>query len=315
MVRMLIKKIKHSIYIALICLGFWANAQAKVVVFACEPEWAALAQEIGGDLLSVTTATHAKQDPHHIEARPSLIAQARKADLVVGTGAELEDGWLPMILQKANNPKILKNQPGYLMMADFVTLKKHPQLKSTANHIDRSQGDVHAAGNPHIQLDPRLYLVFSKVLAERLSQIDPQKKAVYQTNYVQFNKKWEAKLRHWAQLAEPLKNMKIVVYHDNWVYLNDWLGLNQVTTLEPKPGVPPSAAYLKTVLSTIMQTGGVKAILHTPFEPVDAVNWLNQKTSIRVIALPFTVGGNTESKELAGFFDNIMQQLLLGIKT
>ncbi len=297
-------------FAVLACLGLMTSVQAKVVILACEPEWAALAQEVGGSLVSVTSATHAKQDPHHIEARPSLIAAARKADLVIGTGAELEDGWLPMVLQKANQQKILKGQQGNLMFADFISLKKQHEFDLSAPKIDRAMGDIHVAGNPHIQLDPRNYLVASKVLAERLSQLDPDGAAFYQKNYQAFNQQWKIKMANWEQLAKPLKGMKVVVYHDNWEYLNDWLGLVQVTTLEPKPGIPPSAAYLKSVLLKTKETN-IKAILRTPYEPLEAAKWLNQKTGIPVIELPFTVGGNAQAKDLEGLFDNTIQQLLL----
>ncbi len=312
---MLINKIKRGICFGLVCLGFLGfaiNVQAKVIVFACEPEWAALAEEVGGAYISVTSATHAKQDPHHIEARPSLIASARKANLVIGTGAELEDGWLPMVLQKANNAKILKGQAGYLMFADFVSLKKHKHSETTGR-VDRAMGDIHASGNPHIQLDPRVFLIASRVLAQRLGQLDLAHAAIYQENYLVFKKKWENKLQQWAKLTASLKGMKIVAYHDNWVYLNDWLGLEQITTLEPKPGIPPSAAYLKTVLLKTQQSD-IKAILRTPYEPLDAVKWLSQKTGIPVVELPFTVGGNSQAKTLAAMFDDTLQQLLLRLK-
>lgn len=306
-------KISIVFFVLFACFGWITPIQAKVIILACEPEWAALAEEIGGNLVSVTSATHAKQDPHHIEARPSLIAAARKADLVIGTGAELEDGWLPMVLQKANQAKIFKGQLGYLMFADFVSLKKHHEYDLSATRIDRSMGDIHASGNPHIQLDARVYLTASKVLAKRLEQIDPDKAEFYQKNYHAFTQKWEAKIAHWEKIAEPLKGKKIIVYHDNWVYLNDWLGLVQITTLEPKPGIPPSAAYLKSVLSKTQQVE-VKGILRTPYEPQDAAKWLNQKTGIPIIELPFTVGGNSQAKDLAGLFDDTIQQLLSRLK-
>ena len=290
----------------MVYMGVFSVVQAKVVILACEPEWAALAHEIGADKVTIISATHAKQDPHHVEARPSLIAAARKADLVVGTGAELESGWLPMVIQKANNSKIVKGQPGYVMFAESFSLKKNPEHMKT---IDRAMGDIHAAGNPHIQLEPRLYLEASKVLMQRLSQIDALHGPLYQQNYLIFKKKWEDNLQRWAQASQPLKGMKIIVYHDNWIYLNDWLGLVQVTTLEPKPGVPPSAGYLKSVLLKTKKEQ-IKAILHTPYEPVDAAKWLHQKTGIPVVELPFTVGASKETQDLTGLFDHTIQLLL-----
>ena len=122
---------------------------AALRVFACEPEWGALAQELGGDLVDVSVATTALQDPHQIQAKPSLIARARNADLVVCTGAELEIGWLPVLLQQSGNAKVQPGQPGNFAAADYVRKLEVP------TQLDRSQGDVHAAGNPHIQTDPR----------------------------------------------------------------------------------------------------------------------------------------------------------------
>ena len=303
-----INQLKKIGLILVIYISVITAAQAKLVILACEPEWAVLAHEIGKNLVSVTSATHAKQNPHYIEARPSLIAAARKANLVIGTGAELEDGWLPVVLQKANQPKIHKGQMGYLMFSDFIELQN--SAASLESSIDRAMGDIHAAGNPHIQLDPRIYLVASKILAERLGQLDVNNAVFYQKNYLAFKQKWENKLRLWAIQAQPLKGMKIVVYHDNWVYLNHWLGLDQVTTLEPKPGVPPSAAYLKTVLLKT-QKEKAQVILRTTYDPIEATKWLHQKTGVPVLELAFTVGGNDQSKDLFELFDDIVKQLLL----
>lgn len=149
-------------------------AQAAVKIFACEPEWGALAQELGGNLVDVTVATTALQDPHHIQARPSLIARARNADLVVCTGAELEIGWLPILLQQSGNAKVQAGQPGNFAAADHVRKLEIP------GQIDRSQGDVHATGNPHIHTDPRNIAKVATALGLRLAQIDPGHASQYE---------------------------------------------------------------------------------------------------------------------------------------
>src|SRR5258708_18743026 len=148
-------------------------AQAALSVLATVPEWGALVQELGGDKVKVNVATTALQDPHHVEARPSLIARARGADLVVATGAELEIGWLPLVLQQAGNPKVQPGQPGYFEAATFVALLGKPA------RLDRAEGDVHPAGDPHIQTDPRNIARVAAALAERLAQVDPADAASY----------------------------------------------------------------------------------------------------------------------------------------
>lgn len=291
----------------LLCgLLFSIAANASLKVLACEPEWAALVNTLGGEYVSVTSATTALQDPHQIEARPSLTALARRADLIVCTGADLEGGWLPMVQQKANNPHIQKGQQGYFMAADYVTLLDVP----STTMLDRIHGDVHADGNPHIQLDPRNYLPIAKALSARLRQLDPQHAAHYESQYQAFKNDWEMALLTWQKQAKTLQNMSIVVYHPSWVYLNAWLGLNQVSTLEPKPGVPPSASHLSTVFAQVDQQN-IKAIICSPFESQKAATWLSKKADIPVVVLPFTVGGTKDATDLKALFDVTLQQLAM----
>jgi len=294
--------ISRKIVLTLCGLGLSFPAFANLNVFACEPEWAALVKSLGGEHVKVTQATTALQDPHQIEARPSLTAKARTADLLVCTGADLEDGWLPMIQQKANNPKILKGQLGYFMAADYVKLLDIPAK------LDRIHGDVHADGNPHIQLDPLNYLPIAKALSARLVQLDPPHAKTYETNYQAFKKDWESALIKWEQQAKGLATMSIVVHHHSWVYLNDWLGLKQVSTLEPKPGIPPSASHLGDVYAQV-NAEDIKAIICSPFESQNAAKWLSHKTDIPVVVLPFTVGGSKDATNLKALFDVTLAQL------
>ena len=138
--------LKHPLAVLLLATAMPATAALNI--FACEPEWGALAKELGGDKASIYVATTALQDPHRIEARPSLIARARTADLVVCTGAELEIGWMPLVQRQSGNARIQAGQPGYFEAASQLVLIEIPQ------RVDRSMGDVHAAGNPHVHLDP-----------------------------------------------------------------------------------------------------------------------------------------------------------------
>ncbi len=283
-----------------------AVTQAALRILACEPEWGALAQELGGDAVTVYTATTAQQDPHYIQARPSLIAQARRADLVVCTGAELETGWLPLVLRRAGNPKVQTGTDGYFATTDFVTLLEKPQ------RLDRAEGDVHASGNPHIQLDPRNILRVAEALSPRLAKLDSQHADQYVQRLNTFRQRWQAAMAGWEQQAAPLKGMPVVVYHRSWSYLNHWLGLDQLDELEPKPGVPPTSAHLAEVLEK-MKTQPARAVIRAPYQDQRPVEWLHEHTGIPMLELPFTVGGNPQAGDLFGLFDSTVQ-LLLGVQ-
>src|SRR5438105_3254952 len=179
-------------------------AHATLRILACEPEWGALAGALGGDLVDVAVATSALQDPHQIQAKPSLIARMRSADLVVCTGAELEIGWLPVLLQQSGNPKVLPGQPGNFEAARFVRLLEIP------TSVDRSQGDVHAAGNPHIQTDPRNIAAVATGLTARLQQVDAAHAGEYQQRGADFAQKWQQAMTRWSAQAAPLRGVPVV---------------------------------------------------------------------------------------------------------
>lgn len=282
-------------------------AKAAVNIFACEPEWGALASEIGGDAVIVYVASTGRQDPHQIQARPSLIARARNADLVFCTGAELEVGWMPVVLRQAANGKIQPGSPGYLEAASVVAMKEIPQ------HLDRAEGDVHAAGNPHIQTDPRNFLPVADLLAARLSEIDPPNGALYKTRHDAFVTKWREAIQRWETEAAPLKGMPIAVQHKSWIYLLDWLGMKDAVALEPKPGVPPSSGYLTEVLATV-KARPVKMTIRAAYEDDRPSQWLEQNAGVPMIELPFTVGGSDKAKDLFSLFDETIDHLVKGVR-
>jgi len=290
------------IFIALLT-ALPALAQAALNVFACEPEWGALARELGGDTVKVYTATTAMQDPHRIEARPSLIAQMRRANLVVCTGAELEVGWLPLLQRESGNADVQPGRPGYFEATRYVTLLDKPAL------IDRSQGDVHAAGNPHIQTDPRNIARVGEALAKRLAEIDPDNAALYQARWKAFSVRWDAAIAHWQAQAVPLRDMPVVVQHKSFTYLINWLGLREVATLEPKPGIEPSVGYLAEVAAHL-KTTPAKAVLRATYQNPRASEWLADRVDIPAVALPFTVGGAPGTEDLMGLFDVTLADLL-----
>jgi zinc/manganese transport system substrate-binding protein len=278
-------------------------AHAAFRIFACEPEWGALAQELGGSLVEVSVATSALQDPHQIQAKPSLIARARNADLVVCTGAELEIGWLPVLLQQSGNAKVQPGQPGNFAAADFVKKLEIP------GQVDRSQGDVHAAGNPHIQTDPRNIALVATALAARLQQVDPAHASEYAQRQAAFADRWKQAMTRWTASAAPLKGVSVVSQHKGFAYLYDWLGLKEVAVLEPKPGVEPSPSHLQEVLSTLKGTPA-RMVIFAAYQDPRPSEWLSTNASIPAVKLPFTVGGADGAKDLFGLFDDTVARLL-----
>lgn len=300
------KKWFALVLLALPALGMLSQpAAAGIRAFACEPEWGALLKELGGDQVSVYTATTAFQDPHHIQARPSLIAKLRRADLLVCTGAQLEIGWLPMLIRQAGNDKVQPGQPGNFAATDHVTTLEKPVS------VDRAQGDVHPGGNPHIQGDPRRMVQVAKALADTLAQIDAAHADDYAARYADFDKRWQAALQRWDQQGAPLRGVKVVVHHKAWVYLLDWLGMEAVASLEAKPGVPPSAGHLSRVLAQLKQQPA-KMVIRAAYQEGRADEWLAERANIPAVALPFTVGGSDAAGDLFGLYDDTLAQLLKG---
>ena len=290
-------------FLASLMLAVGAPAAAALNIFACEPEWGALARELGGDKASIYVATTALQDPHRIEARPSLIARARTADLVVCTGAELEIGWMPLVQRQSGNARIQAGQPGYFEAVSQLALIEIPQ------RVDRSMGDVHAAGNPHVHLDPSNIARVAAALAERMAQLDPGDAAQYRARARAFLERWQQASARWKKEGAPLKGMPIVVYHKDMTYLIRWLGLREVGALEPKPGVPPTASHLSELL-TRLGRDPAQAVVRAAYADPRAAQWLSERAKIPALMLPFTVGGSERAKDLYGLFDDTLSRLL-----
>jgi zinc/manganese transport system substrate-binding protein len=292
------------VLVAVLALGVFP-AHAALSILATVPEWGALAQEIGGDKVKVSVATTPLQDPHHVEARPSLIARARGADLVVATGAELEVGWLPLVLQQAGNSKVQPGQRGYFEATSAVPLLGKPQK------LDRAEGDVHPFGDPHVQTDPRNIARVAEALAARMAELDAANAAYYRDRLKSFSGRWSAAIARWQQQAAPLKGAPVVVQHKAFTYLIAWLGLREVAALEPKPGIEPTTAHLSEVLA-LLQKEPAKMVLRAAYQGDQASQWLAQRTKINVVTLPFTVGGTEGAKDLFGLFDDTVKRLVDG---
>ncbi|UHQ19525.1 zinc ABC transporter substrate-binding protein [Lysobacter sp. KIS68-7] len=277
-------------------------AFAKPKIFACEPEWGALVTELAGDKVDLSVGTNALQDVHQIEAKPSLIAKVRQADMIVCTGSELEVGWLPQLLKQSGNSRVSSGN-GYFMASEQVPTLERPTA------LDRANGDIHPRGNPHVQLDPYRVLKIAKALEPRLATLDPANAATYQQRLNDFTTRWQAAIKRWEAKAAPLKGKKIVVHHISWVYLNTWLGLQQIGALEPKPGVPPTSGHLSSLIATT-KSAGTYAIITAAYQDSKPANWLSERTGVPVVVLPYTVGGDAQSKDLFGLYDSTIDKLL-----
>ena len=293
---------KLILWMIVVATAISAPVQAKLRVFACEPEWGSLLTELAGDAIDIDVATSALQDVHVVEARPSLIAKMRKADLLVCSGAQLEIGWLPQLLRQAGNAKVSSGAGNFMAASQVTTLDKPAS-------VDRSAGDVHPDGNPHVQLDPHRVLAIAKALSARLGELDAANAATYQQRLGDFETRWQAAIKRWEAKAAPLKGKAVVVHHSAWIYLLQWLGMHEIGSLEPKPGVPPTSAHLSSLID-VTKSGGAIAIISAAYQDSKPAEWLSGRTGVRSLVLPFTVGGDAQAKDLFGLYDSTIDKLL-----
>lgn len=297
---------KRSIFVVLAMFACAAvlplPAQAALRVLATTPEWAALTRELGGDKVDVYAATSAFQDVHRVDAKPSLVARARNADLVVAAGAQLEIGWLPILLRESGNARIQPGNPGYFEADSYLQLLEVPAL------VDRSMGDVHPQGNPHAHLDARNVAIVATALTARLKLVDPSDAAYFDARGTDFQSRWKAAIARWQAQAAPLKGVPVVVIHRDQAYLCHWLGMVEVAAIEPKPGVPPSSSYLAELV-TKLSAAPPKMILRNAYNDSKAVDWLAERIHVPVVLLPYSVGGTPGAGDLFKLFDDTINRL------
>jgi zinc/manganese transport system substrate-binding protein len=293
--------------LALLVISVSMPSQAAIRVLATTADWGALTTELGGERVDVYTATTAMQDVHRVEAKPSLVARARTADLLVANGADIEAGWLPVLLQESSNARIQRGAPGYFEAASAVTLVEVP------SKLDRAMGDIHPFGNPHIQLDPRNVAAVAKALTAKLAAIDPAGADYYAARGGDFGRRWTEAMSRWQVKVAPLKDVPVVIMHRDQVYLCRWLGMRELASIEPKPGLPPSAGYLGQLVTKLTATPP-KLILVNAYNDPKAAKWLSERVHAPVVVLPYSVGGSPGAKDLFGLFDDTIGKLLGGVQ-
>jgi len=278
-------------------------AHAALKVLATTPDWGALTTELGGDRVNVYVATTALQDVHRVEAKPSLVARARSADLVVATGAELEIGWLPVLIQESGNSRIQPGAAGYFEATSALRLLEVP------SKLDRAMGDIHPLGNPQVQLDPHNIAAVAHALTAKLSALEPAQAAYYAARGKDFDTRWAEAIKRWEAKAAPLRGVSVVIMHRDQAYLCHWLGLNEVASIEPKPGVPPTASYLGQLVDKL-SAAPPKFILLNAYNDAKPATWLSSRVKSPAVVLPFSVGGSPAAKDLFGLFDDTLDKLL-----
>jgi zinc/manganese transport system substrate-binding protein len=251
-------------FIGIIGMLFALGAHAKLNVVATTPDLAAIAREIGGDKIELTTLARPTEDPHFVDAKPSFIVKLNRADVLIEGGAELEIGWLPALLQQARNAKLAVGAPGRVDCAHGIAMLDVPAT------LDRSQGDIHAAGNPHYAIAPTNARIVAQNIAAALAANDPADADFFQANWKKFSARLDAKQAEWQAALAPFKGRCVVAYHDSWPYFAREFGLKMDLFLEPKPGIPPTPAHLAEVIRR-MKAEDARVIF------VDA--YLNRKTA------------------------------------
>jgi len=282
-----------------------ATAQAgATTVFACEPEWAALVRVLLPNA-KVHVATHAKQDPHHIEARPALIAQMRSADLAVCTGAALEAGWLPILQQRSANRKVQDGQAGMFYAADHVSL-----IDPRPVTLNPFAGDVHPEGNPHLHADPRRVAQAAKALAERMATLFPAQASDVAARHKAWDERWQRHIARWSQQGRLLKGRKVAGQHTTFGYLWHWLGIEMVADLEPKPGMPPTPGHLGALRDGLL-TDPPAAIVVAGYQDDRSARWLAQQLQGKapLLVLPATLDDASHPEALERWFDRILSEL------
>lgn len=286
-----------SVVLSIVCT---TPAFAGVNVVATLPWIGSLAKELGKDKVNVTVVVKPSQDAHTIEAKPSMILAARKADIIMYDGLDLEIGYLPLIIESSRNPKLMPGQAGNFDCSQFITVLEKPST------VDRSMGDVHPLGNPHYHFSPSRVLRVAEGMARLLADMDRANADFYLANYKAFAERLEAKEKEWRLV--PLTGRKYVAYHKYFEYLANEFGFRFIGYLEPKPGIPPSATHIEELIE-VMKKEKPDAILVTPAIGKDEAESLSSKTGVKVIVLPHDVGSMPGTDDLISFWDKVITSL------
>jgi len=276
---------------------------AALHVVSSIPTLGSLAKEVGGSHVEVESLGKGYQDPHFVEPKPNLMLVLNRADLLLHVGLELEIGWLPPLVLGSRNPKI---QPGELGNLDCS--RAIPVLDIPTTKVDRSMRDIHPQGNPHYWLPPGNAKIIAREIAQRLEQLDPDSRADYEKNLASFNARVDAKTKDWAPMIARMKGIKVATYHKSWSYVSQWVGLEEIGYVEPKPGIPPDPQHLARLIA-VMKQEGAKLLLVEDFYNKSVASLVAQKAGAKLLDLPSDVGATPQIKDWFSLVETLLKAL------
>ncbi|MDP2922692.1 MAG: metal ABC transporter substrate-binding protein [Candidatus Omnitrophota bacterium] len=291
-------------------LTSFAYGDDKIQILTTTADLKSIAEFIGGNEVKVDSLAKGCQDPHFVEAKPSFMMKAKKADLFIRVGLELEIGYEELIIDGSRNSKIRIGQPGHLDASEGVLLLEVP----TTTKIDRSMGDVHPMGNPHYWLDPLNAKIIASNITNRLCEISPRNEAYFRQNLTEFNKRIDTKMVEWQEKLKPFNGQKIAIYHRSWPYFANRFDLEIACELEPKPGIPPSPAHLREVIEKIKKEN-IKVILMEVFYDEKPARFVAERTGAKVVIVPNSVGGTKEAQDYFNLMDTVIDKLAQGLNS
>jgi zinc/manganese transport system substrate-binding protein len=292
---------------ATLALSIAVPASKKLSVVATTPDLAALAREIGGDLVVVKVLAKPSEDPHFVDAKPSHVVTLNRADALIEGGADLEIGWLPPLLETARNDKIAPGTPGLIVASKGIRLLDVPAT------LDRSRGDVHAAGNPHFLIDPANAKIVAAEIARHFAQLAPASAATFKANLQAFNAAIDAKTSEWASILAPFRGAKVVTYHNDFIYFAQRYGLQVVGTLEPKPGIAPSPAHLARIIAT-MRNENARVILVQPYQDRKTAETVARQANGVVVGYSQQPGAFPNTTTYIALMDNLTRSIANGLR-
>ncbi len=299
---------KQILLILVVMAALVTGAQAKLYVVATTPDFGAIAKEIGGDRIELTTLAKPTEDSHFVDAKPSFIVKLNRADALIEGGAELEIGWLSPLLEGARNPKLEAGKPGRIACAEGIQLLEVPVT------LDRAKGDIHAAGNPHYTTDPMNAKVVAAHIAGAFGQLDPKSADFFRANAKKFNDRLDAKLAEWQKLLGSFKGSPIVTYHNSWPYFAKRFEVDMTLFLEPKPGIPPTPAHLAEVISK-MKAGHIRLIIVEPHLSRKTAEAVAGKTEAQLLDFAQYPGAGKASGEgYLEWMDSLVHALVKGFE-
>jgi zinc/manganese transport system substrate-binding protein len=293
---------KKKIMILILCFCGCFFSFAKFKIIATYPYIKSICEQIGKDKIEVCALANGNYDPHTIVPKPSLIGKLRNADLLIINGAQLEIGWLPPLLEQANNPVVMPGKEGFLELSNFVELIQVPES------VSREQGDVHPAGNPHFVTDPLNVTRIGQAILDILCKQDQANANYYQQNGRYFLKRWEAFIVELNEKFSQFKGISVIEYHRNMDYLFNRYQINVIDTMEPLPGIPPTTKHLLDLMEKIKQHQ-VAYIIHDTYHSKKCSEFLSEKTGIPYIVMPHDVEALPEIKDIFDLFEECFRRL------